>query len=239
MAPLAADPQPLSRAGLLDATRLRCAPRSGCRLKTGVPSPRAILAAGVRNRSRNLSSSKTPPAPTRRRLLDRLHHPQRPQRLLPGEHRVPPLPHRVGHVLKLHPVTRLRVGPGIVGNPPSRMSPAIAPARARRPRPRPGTDRTARSPPPCPARRGSRAANGAPGGSRWCSPPPPSPRSRSAAAPSRDPPLRCCAAGWRCARPPKPPGPTRCCSRSMMWMDCVIRQPPPSSAAVPRHAAFR
>ena len=34
-------------------------------------------------------------------------------------------------------------------------------------------------------------------------------------------------------------GPTRCCSKSMMWMDWVIRQPPPSSAAVPRHAAFR
>ncbi len=32
-------------------------------------------------------------------------------------------------------------------------------------------------------------------------------------------------------------GPTTCWSRSTMWMDCVMRQPPPSSALVPRHSA--
>ena len=32
-------------------------------------------------------------------------------------------------------------------------------------------------------------------------------------------------------------GPIMYCSRSMMWMDWVIRQPPPSRALVPRQAA--
>jgi hypothetical protein len=32
-------------------------------------------------------------------------------------------------------------------------------------------------------------------------------------------------------------GPTTCWSKSTMWMDWVMRQPPPSSALVPRHSA--
>jgi hypothetical protein len=47
--------------------------------------------------------------------------------------------------------------------------------------------------------------------------------------------MACCAVATRPIT--ERTGPTMYWSRSTMWMDCVIRQPPPSSTLVPRHSA--